>query len=201
MYIKCNTALQFHEIILHHTYSIKKKSNKLSYGSCGLIEINIFTSLTSFYWWAWKYLQIMKIEVVLAIARIVLLFVAISLITLIIHYQTVKQDTEEKFDHPLFEVLSQNDSTSATEPSEASSQITLGITLSGSNKFLWSLQILSLQCAMIQKLEICSAKMKTMFLSVNMIREIAVFVRQTKNIVTYAHVTNPWLPLLLLVSK
>ena len=78
----------------------------------------------------------MKIEVVLAIARIVLLFVAISLITLIIHYQTVKQDTEEKFDHPLFEVLSQNDSTSATEPSEASSQITLGITLSGSNKFL-----------------------------------------------------------------
>ena len=66
----------------------------------------------------------MKIEVVLAISRIVLLFVAISLITLIIHHQTVKQDTEERFD--LLEVLSQNDSTSTTKPLETSSQSPFG---------------------------------------------------------------------------
>ena len=49
----------------------------------------------------------MKIEVVLAISRIVLLFVAISLITLIIYHQTVKQDTEERFDDLLLEMLFQ----------------------------------------------------------------------------------------------
>ena len=44
---------------------------------------------------------------------------------------------------------------------------------------------------MLQKLETWSAKMKTIFLNVNMIREIAVFLRLTKHIVTYAPVINP----------
>ena len=59
----------------------------------------------------------MKIEVVLAISRIVLLFVAISLITLIIYHQTVKQDTEVRFDDLLLEMLFQNDSTPTLETS------------------------------------------------------------------------------------
>ena len=59
----------------------------------------------------------MKIEVVLAISRIVLLFVAISLITLIIYHQTVKQDTEERFDDLFLEMLFQNDSTLTLETS------------------------------------------------------------------------------------
>ena len=68
----------------------------------------------------------MKIEVVLAISRIVLLFVAISLITLIIYHQTVKQDTEERFDDLLLEMLFQNDSTPTTKPLETSIQSPLG---------------------------------------------------------------------------
>ena len=68
----------------------------------------------------------MKIEVVLAISRIVLLFVAISLITLIIYHQTVKQDTEERFDNLFLEMLFQNDSTPTTKPLETSIQSPLG---------------------------------------------------------------------------
>ena len=67
----------------------------------------------------------MKIEVVLAISRIVLLFVAISLIALIIYHQTVKQNKEKRFAHSSNEVLYQNDST-ITINLESTSQNTLG---------------------------------------------------------------------------
>ena len=68
----------------------------------------------------------MKIEVVLAISRIVLLFVAVSLITLIIFHQTVKQDKDKRLEFSLNEIHFQNDSTPTTLLLESSSQNTLG---------------------------------------------------------------------------
>ena len=68
----------------------------------------------------------MKIEVVLAISRIVLLFVAVSLITLIIFHQTLKQDKDKRLALSLNEVHFQNDSTPFTLLLESRSQNTLG---------------------------------------------------------------------------